>query len=235
LFQSENVVGRYFKDGRGREIQIVGVVSDGKYFTLSEDPQEAAYFPILQQPSTSTELIVRTRPGSSMAELSEMAAKVRNLIRELDPAIPIQTSSSWDSSLAFNLFPAQVATVALSMFGAFGLLLSITGIFGLASYTISKRLRELSIRVALGANLSQILSAAIGRLLFLIGSGAAIGILLGAATSKILSAIVYQASAQDPMVLASVLVTILLTGLLSVAGPVRRAAHADPAVLLRES
>jgi ABC-type antimicrobial peptide transport system permease subunit len=88
-----------------------------------------------------------------------MRATVRKLIRDLDPAIPINMSSSWYSSLAFNLFPSQVATVALGLFGAFGLLLSITGTFGLASYTVSKRLRELSIRVALGAQAQQILSA----------------------------------------------------------------------------
>ena len=127
-----------------------------------------------------------------------------------------------------------MATVALGLFGAFGLLLSITGTFGLASYTVSKRLRELSIRVALGAQAKQILSAALGRMLILLGSGSVVGILLGVAASRVLSAIVYQASAQDPFVLAAVVLTMLLTGSLAVAGPVRRALHIDPARLLRE-
>ncbi len=128
-----------------------------------------------------------------------------------------------------------MATVAFGIFGAFGLLLSIVaGTFGLASYTVSKRLRELSIRVALGAQAKQILSAALGRMLILIASGCMIGIVPGAAASRLLSAIVYQASAQDPFVLASVAFTMLLTGSLSVAGPVRRALHIDPANLLRE-
>jgi ABC-type antimicrobial peptide transport system permease subunit len=133
-----------------------------------------------------------------------------------------------------QLFPAQVATIALSLFGAFGLLLSITGTFGLASYTVSKRLRELSLRVALGAQARQILSAALGRMMILLAAGSVIGLVLGVAASRLLAAVVYQASAQDPVVIVAVLFTMLLTGLLSVAGPVRRALHIDPASLLRE-
>jgi ABC-type antimicrobial peptide transport system permease subunit len=99
---------------------------------------------------------------------------------------------------------------------------------------VSKRLRELSIRVALGAEAKQILSAALGRLLILLVTGSVLGIVLGAAASRLLSAIVYQASAQDPFVLAAVGATMVLTGSLAVAGPVRRALHIDPAKLLRE-
>lgn len=124
--------------------------------------------------------------------------------------------------------------MALGIFGAFGLLLSITGTFGLASYSVSKRLRELSIRVVLGAQAKQILSTALGRMLVLLGSGALVGIALGLAASRLLSYVVYGASAHDPLVLAAVITTMMLTGILSVAGPVRRALHIDPAKLLRE-
>src|SRR6266702_4465346 len=163
-----------------------------------------------------------------------MAAAIRKVIRDLDPGIPVRECGAWNNQLGLTFFVAQVATVALGLFGAFGLLLSITGTFGLASYTVSKRLRELSIRVALGAQAKQILSATLGRMLILLASGSVVGILLGVATSRVLSAIVYQASAQDPFVLASVAFTTVLTGSLSVAGPVRRVLHVDPANLLRE-
>jgi ABC-type antimicrobial peptide transport system permease subunit len=163
-----------------------------------------------------------------------MAATIRKMVRDLDSAIPIRTSSEWRSQLAMSFFPAQVATIALGLFGAFGLLLSITGTFGLASYTVSKRLRELSIRVALGAQAKQVLSAALGRMMVLLASGSVVGLLLGVAASRVLSVIVFQATAQDPFVLAAVALTILLTGSLSVAGPVRRALHIDPANVLRE-
>ena len=229
LFHSEHAVGHYFKNRSGVSIQVVGIMADGKHFTLSEDPQPAAFFPISQKADTKTTLIVRTQ-----RDTADMVAAIRKVVSDLDRAVPIRESGPWSSQLALNLFPSQVATVALGVFGAFGLLLSIAGTFGLASYTVSKRLREMSIRVALGAQAKQILSAALGRMLILLGSGSAVGILLGVAASRLLSAIVYQASAHDPFVLAAVACTAVLTGLLSVAGPVKRVLHADPATLLRE-
>jgi predicted permease len=229
LFHTGQAVGRYFKDRDGVSVQIVGIVADGKQFTLSEDPEAAAFFPISQKASTSTALVVRTR-----RDTADMVAAIRGVVLDLDRAVPIRDLGPWNTQLTLSFFPIQVATVALGLFGAFGLLLSIAGTFGLASYTVSKRLRELSIRVALGAQAKQILSAALGRMLILLASGSAVGLLLGAAASRLLAVIVYQASAQDPFVLAAVALTLLLTGSLSVAGPVRRVLHADPATLLRE-
>ncbi|MBZ5654215.1 MAG: ABC transporter permease [Acidobacteriia bacterium] len=234
LFHSDDVVGRYFKNSSGKSIQIVGLVADGKYFSLSEDRKAVAFFPITQEPTPHTSFIVRMRPDTSDLATNDMAATMRQVIRDLDPAVPIRESSAWHNQLGLTFFVAQVATVALGLFGAFGLLLSITGTFGLASYTVSKRLRELCIRVALGAQARQILAAALGRMLILLASGSVVGMLLGVAASRVLSAIVYQASAQDPFVLAAVAFTTLLTGSLAVAGPVRRALHIDPANVLRE-
>ncbi len=234
LFHSEDVVGRYFKNSSGVQIQIVGLVADGKYLFLSESQKAAVFFPISQRPTTKTSLVVRLRPDSSEEATNALAGTVRKVVDDLDPTVPIRESSPWRNQLGLTFFVSQVATVALGIFGAFGLLLSITGTFGLASYTVTKRLRELSLRVALGAQGKQVLSAALGRMLVLMVSGSVVGMLLGVAASRVLSAIVYQASAQDPFVLAAVASTLLLTGLLSVAGPVRRALHIDPANLLRE-
>jgi predicted permease len=229
LFHSEDAVGRYFKDRSGASIQIVGIVANGKYFTLSEDQDPAAFFPISQKGNTRTALVVRTR-----RDAADMVATIRKVVHDLDHAVPIRESGPWNSQLGLSLFPSQAATTALGLFGAFGLLLSIAGTFGLASYTVSKRLRELSLRVALGAQAKQILWAALGRMLILLASGSVVGIALGVAASRLLSAIVFQASAQDPFVLACVALTMVLTGTLSVAGPVRRALSIDPAKMLRE-
>ncbi|MDR3704242.1 MAG: ABC transporter permease [Candidatus Sulfopaludibacter sp.] len=229
LFHSGDAVGRYFKTRSGGSVRIVGIVADGKYLTITEDQEAAAFYPISSKASKATALIVRPRGGAAA-----MAASVRRVVRDLDSSVPIRESSVWSSQLAMSFFPSQVATAALGLFGAFGLLLSIAGAFGLASYTVSKRLRELSIRVALGAPARQILTAALGRMILLLGTGSVVGIVLGMAASRLLSAIVYQASAQDPVVLAAVALTMMVTGSLSVAGPVRRALRIDPAILLRE-
>ena len=229
LFHSDDGIGRFFKNRHGVKIQIVGVVGNGRYLSFSEDQQAAAYYPISQEASTSTSIIVRP-----LGDAAAMETAVRKVVRDLDPTIPIRESSEWKSQLAMNFFPSRVATIALGLFGAFGLLLSIAGTFGLASYTVSKRLRELSIRVALGAQAKQILSAALGRMLILLAGGSVAGLVLGVAASRLLAAIVYQATAQDPFVLGAVALTLLLTGAVSVAGPVRRALHVDPANVLRE-
>ena len=234
LFHTENAVGRYFKNSSGVSIQIVGIAADGKQFLPSETPRAAAYFPVSQRPTNKTSLIVRTMPDVSGVVIADTVAGIRKILQDLDAAIPILTSGEWRSLLAMSFFPAQVATVALGLFGAFGLLLSITGTFGLASYTVSKRIRELSIRVALGAQARQVLLAALGRMLVLLAGGSIVGLLLGIAASRVLSVIVFQATAQDPLVLAAVALTILLSGSLSVAGPVRRALRIDPANVLRE-
>jgi predicted permease len=234
LFHEDAVVGRYFKNLSGHPIQIVGIVANGKYNTLNEEPAAALFFPMEQVGNTTTSLIVRTHSDPAGATVREMEAAIRKTIHDLDPGIPVQESGAWIGQLGLQLFPAQVATVALSLFGAFGVVLSMTGTFGLASYSVSKRLRELSIRVALGAQAKQILTTALGPMLLLLGIGSTVGLGLGVAASRLLSAVVYQASAQDPFVLAAVAFTMLLTGLLSVVNPIRRALQIDPASILRD-
>jgi ABC-type antimicrobial peptide transport system permease subunit len=122
----------------------------------------------------------------------------------------------------------------LTALGVLGAMLAVTGIFGMAAYAVSKRLRELGIRIALGAQRKQVLSAALGRVLRLLAIGSTVGLLLGAAATKLLSYIVYQASPRDPLVLGGVVVTMLLLGLIAAWIPAQRALAADPLMLLRE-
>ena len=113
-------------------------------------------------------------------------------------------------------------------------MLSITGIFGMAAYSVSKRLRELGIRIALGARRRQVVQAALGRAFRLLAFGSAAGLLLGLLATRVLSAIVYQATPRDPVVLAGVIVAMALLGLIATWIPARRAMSIDPLILLRE-
>jgi ABC-type antimicrobial peptide transport system permease subunit len=132
------------------------------------------------------------------------------------------------------LFASRVATIALGVLGALGAMLAVTGIFGMASYSVSKRLRELGIRIALGAQRREVLLAALGRAWRLLAFGSVVGLLLGIAASRMLSAIVYQATPRDPLVLGGVVLAMLLLGLLATWIPAQRALAADPLALLRE-
>jgi len=132
------------------------------------------------------------------------------------------------------LFGPRMATVALGVLGVMGAMLSITGIFGMAAYSVSKRLWELGIRMALGAQRKEVLQAALGRPFKLLALGSAAGLLLGILAARVLAFIVYQATPRDPLVLAGVVLAMLLLGLLATWIPAQRALSADPLKLLRE-
>jgi ABC-type antimicrobial peptide transport system permease subunit len=115
-----------------------------------------------------------------------------------------------------------------------GAMLSITGIFGMASYSVSKRMRELGIRIALGAKRKEVLQAALGRPLKLLAYGSAAGLILGILASRVLAFIVYQATSRDPLVLAGVVLAMLFLGLMATWIPAQQALSVDPSILLRE-
>ncbi|HMJ20298.1 MAG TPA: FtsX-like permease family protein, partial [Terriglobales bacterium] len=154
-------------------------------------------------------------------------------LRELDAGLPLDTKT-WNSLLAVVLFPSRVATVSLGVLGMMGAMLSITGIFGMAAYSVSKRRRELGIRVALGAQRTEVLQAALGRAVKLLAFGSAAGLLLGILATRVLAFIVYQATPRDPLVLGGVVLAMSLLGLVATWIPAQRALSVDPLILLRE-
>jgi len=223
-----NAVDGYYKMPDGTRIQVVGVAEDGKYGKLTEDPQPAMFLPILQFPGNSAWLVVR-----SSRDPQQLGPAIRSTLHQLDAGLPVVIEMRLDE-IGGNLFPAQVATVSLGVMGVMGAMLSIAGIFGMAAYSVSKRLRELGIRVALGAQRKEVLRAALGRAFKLLASGSAAGLLLGLLASRVLSLIVYQATPRDPLVLAGVVLAMALLGLLATWIPARRALSVDPMILLRE-
>ena len=223
-----NATGRYFKTPDGARVQVVGIVEDGKYNSLTENPRPVMFLPILQSPSSSTWLVIR-----SSRDPQQLALAMRNKLRDLDAGLPffIQT---WNQGLDTVLFPARMATLSLGVLGVMGAMLSITGIFGMAAYSVSKRLRELGIRMALGAQRREVLQAALAPAFKLLTLGSAAGLLLGILASRVLALIVYQATPRDPLVLAGVVFAMALLGLLATWIPAQRALSIDPAILLRE-
>jgi ABC-type antimicrobial peptide transport system permease subunit len=127
-----------------------------------------------------------------------------------------------------------MATISLGVLGTLGATLSITGIFGIAAYSVSRRLRELGIRLALGAQRKDVLQAALGRAFQLLAFGSAVGLLLGILASRVLAFIVYQATPRDPLVMAGVVIAMALLGLLATWIPAQRVLSIDPMTLLRE-
>ena len=229
IFGSEKVaMGRHFKMPDGTRVEVVGVAEDGKYATLTEDPHPAMFLPLLQWPSGASWMVVR-----SSRDPQELGAAIRRALHQVDAGIPVEVEGRRDEMVT-SLFGPRMATIALGVLGVMGAMLSITGIFGLAAYTVSKRLRELGIRVALGAKRVQVLQAALSRPFKLLAFGSAAGLVLGLLTTRLLALIVYQATPRDPLVLLGVVLTMLLIGIAAASIPARRALAIDPVRLLRE-
>ncbi|MGA8090444.1 MAG: ADOP family duplicated permease [Terracidiphilus sp.] len=229
VFGSVNkAIGGHFKFWGGQRAEVVGVVEDGKYRTLTEDQQPAMFFSFLQQQSSNTWLLVR-----SSRDPQEISAALEKALHGLDAAMPIVVRP-WSQTMDSALFAARVATVALGVLGLLGAMLAVTGIFGMASYTVSKRLRELGIRMALGARRKQVLRTALGRAFVLLSVGSAAGLLLGLLATKVLSFIVYQATPNDPVVLGGVILSMLVIGLVAAWIPAQRALEVNPVILMRE-
>ena len=224
----EKAIGGHFKYWGGTRAEVVGVVEDGKYRTLTEDQQPAMFFSFLQQPSSGTWLLVR-----STRDPEEISKALEQKLHALDAGLPI-ILGTWNQEMGSALFAARVATVALGVLGLLGAMLAVTGIFGMASYTVSKRLRELGIRMALGARRQEVLRAALGRAFVLLSVGSAAGMVLGILATKVLSYIVYQAAPKDPLVLGGVVLAMLVLGLTAAWIPAQKALAVNPMILMRE-
>jgi predicted permease len=228
LGSTGNAVGGYYKMPDGTRVQVVGIAEDGKYQSLTETPWPVMFLPILQSPSSESAIVVR-----SSREPQQLAAAIRRTLHDLDAGLPVDVQTR-SEGLEIILFGPRIATIALGIMGLMGAMLSITGIFGMAAYSVSRRLRELGIRIALGAQRIEVLEVALGHAVKLLAFGSAAGLVLGLLAAKVLARIVYQATPRDPLVLASVVLAMSFVGLLATWIPAQRALSINPLILLRE-
>ena len=227
MFGNAPAIGQHFLMW-GDLYEVVGVAEDGKYVGLTEDPICAIYTSTAQMEQSSTNLVVR-----SHLPPREMAAALQRILTAIEPAAPIELST-WEDALSDVLFPARAATTALGIMGLLAAMLAVTGIFGMAAYSVSKRMKELGIRVALGAKRTQLLRAAVGRPVALLTAGSVAGLLAGLFTSRLLGQIVYEADPRDPLVLTGTIAAMALLGGAATLIPARRALRIDPSRLMRE-
>lgn len=213
--------------------EVVGIVEDGKYgglrsANLGGENEAAMFVSSAQIIQSYGYLVVR----SHLPE-NEIAAALQKTLGSVVPGLPVEISA-WQDSVNNVLFPARVAAEALGIMGLLAAMLAVTGIFGMAAYSVSKRLKELGIRVALGARRTQLLRAAVGRPLGLLVAGSMLGIAGTLLVTPLLSHIVDAPNPRDPLVLAGVAVTMILLGALATCIPARRALGVNPSTLMRE-
>jgi predicted permease len=215
---------------RGHLTEVVGMVEDGKYHNMQESPQPVAYLSLSQNEQNQMIFVARSQRAQN-----EMAATLERILNGLEPDARIKVQSWLEVLGGVNaLFPARAASVALCIMGLLASMLAVTGIFGMAAYNVSRRMKELGIRVALGARTKHVMSTAVGRPITLLVVGSLLGLLLGVLASRLLGHIVYQANPQDPVVIGGAVLTMALLGIAASAIPALRALAVDPSKLLRE-
>jgi ABC-type antimicrobial peptide transport system permease subunit len=217
-----------FVGASGPFARIVGVAKDGKYFNIAEDPRPFVWTPLSQDYTSGGILIVRTN-----GDPQSLVGTVRSEVQSLDPNLPLYDVKTLDEHMRLPLFPAKVAATVLGGFGVLALILSAIGIYGITSYTVAQRTHEIGIRLALGAQLSDVLKLVLSHGLKLTIAGAAIGLVGAYLLMRAISSVLYGVSATDPLTFA--IVSVLLVGVALVACyvPARRATQVDPLNTLR--
>src|SRR6185369_9435179 len=227
---SAEAVGKRFAFGSasGPFMRIVGVAKDGKYFSITEDQRPFVWTPMAQDYQSSGILTVRTegRPES-------LLGAVRKEVQTLDPNLPLFDVKTLTEHMRFALFPPKIAATVLGVFGLVALLLSAIGIYGITSYTVAQRTHEIGIRLALGAQLSDVLKLVLSHGLKLTIIGAAIGLFGAYLATRAITSVLYGVSATDPLTFVGVSVLLIGVALVACYVPSRRATRVDPLVALR--
>ncbi|HEV7890010.1 MAG TPA: ABC transporter permease [Pyrinomonadaceae bacterium] len=227
---AQGAIGRRisFQSDTGPWLEIAGVARDGKYWTLGEAPQLFVYSPLSQAYSQTATLVVR-----SEGDPRSLASSIRAEVARLDPALPLFDVKTMDEHMGVSLFPARVAASLLGGFGLLALLLAAMGVYGVVSYSVAQRTREIGIRLALGARARDVLGLVAGRSMALVGAGLAAGLAVALMLTHFMEGVLYGVSATDAVTFTLVVLTLAAVALLACLVPARRATKVDPMVALR--
>jgi predicted permease len=234
LFGTDSAVGQRFAMWETAKYEIVGVVDDGQYGWLDQEPHPVMFLSLAQGVGGTVMPQYTIVSVRSQLPSDQLTRALQRTLGGIEPRIPL-TVRPWSYSVDRALIPARTAAVALGVLGLLAAVLAITGIFGMASYTVSRRMREQAIRMALGARRADVMRSTLARPALILLWGSAIGIAGGLLTGRILAHIVSFATPSDPLVLCGVMLTMILLGLIATWIPARRALALDPSQLLRES
>lgn len=235
FFPGEEVIGKRITSGasgpgdHGEPIrEIVGVVGSAKLFAMDAEPQPTYYFPYKQLPWQPPVVMLRTAVPPRMLE-----SAVRKQMAELDPMVPVFQIRTMEEMLSTQVTEPRFHTVLLSCFAGVALLLTMVGLYGVMAYSVTRRTREIGVRIALGASRSTVLAMVLRQALVLLAAGLALGLAASLATDRLLRSMLFGVSSANPAVLGLSGLLVALTGLLAAYLPPRRAARVDPMEALR--
>jgi putative ABC transport system permease protein len=233
---NEELARRYFNgDALGKRVriesqfrEIVGVVRTAKYRSLREAPLPFIYLPLAQEPQPNMTLVVRTK-----RDPTSMLSTLRDEMQNVNKAVPISSVQALSETIGDQLAVDRLIAVLLSIFGGAALLLAAIGIYGVMGYAVAQRTREIGIRVALGAERSDIMTLIVRRGLTLTLIGAGIGLALAVALTRALKTLLFGVSATDPFTFGTIVTLLVAVALLACYFPARKATKVDPIEALR--
>jgi len=229
VWPDEDPIGKRFRVfGEEWIIEVVGVARDAKYGTLGEAPTSFFYLPLSQHFSNNVTLHVRTA-----ADPSPAIGTVRQQVQALAPNMPLNNVQTIGGVLDQILWAPRMAAGMLGVFGSLALLLAALGIHGVMSYSVSQRTQEIGIRMALGAQVSDVLRMVMTQAMGIISIGAVLGLVGAFAITRGLSTLLFNVGAADPVAFGGTVVVMLLTAAVACYLPARRATRIDPLIALR--
>src|SRR3954470_23376455 len=229
FWKGEEPLGKRFKFfGDQGYTTVIGVAKDSKYNGVAEDPQNFIYQPLGQNYTPQATLHVR-----SAGDAAGLATAVRAAARELDPSLSVFNVRTLEEQVGNSLQPLRMNVLMLTVFGALALLLASIGLYGVASYSVSQRTREIGVRMALGAQPSSVLGLVLGQGMVLVGAGLAIGLIAAYAAAGLMRSLVIGVSTHDPVTFAGTAAVLGVIALLASYVPARRATRIDPLIALR--
>ena len=226
-FTGEDPIGRVVRNPHGKA-EVVGIVGDVKHYGLDSAPRAELFMPAWQQPLNGMALVVRTA-----SDPKPFVDSVRRAIRMVDAEEPIFDASAMVDVVARSVFLPRISMLLLIAFAGCALLLAVVGIYGVVSYSVTERTRELGVRMALGADAAATLALVLKRSMGLVIFGTVCGLLAAIAASRVMTGLLYQVSPLDPLVFVAVSLALAGCGFVASVIPARRATKVDPIIALR--
>ena len=232
FFANEEPLGRRLRvmrrGGQPVSCEIIGVVGDSKYLSLGEDPRPYMFFPFQQNSWPVMTLLVRADSNPK-----NLIAAIRQQVKTLDDNLPPFNVVTLAENIDISLFPARFGALLLGGFGVLALVLATVGIYGVMSYSVSQRTHEIGIRMALGAQVNNVLRLVVGQGMLLALVGVAVGLAAAFAVTRVVKNLLYGVSATDLATFAVITLLLFVVALLACYVPARRATKVDPLVALR--
>ena len=229
-FPGQDPIGQHvsLSGAQGPWLEIVGLTRDGKYITLGEAPAPFLYQPLAQRHETGMVLLVRTS-----GDPAQLIPAVRGEVKSIEPNLPLTNARTMEELLSTSLYPARMGAILLGAFGLLALLLASVGLYGVMSYSVSRRTREIGIRMALGARGGDVLRLVLRQSMTLVVFGVLLGLAAAFAATRVLVGFLYGVSPTDPSAFIGIAVLLTIVSLVASLVPARRAAHVDPLVAFK--